>query len=233
MSTRRAVKNHAWFALATDPSYLSQSNESLSRRTCNAATTSSCTFQLFMLPIFLYQSCRLLYMLPILCYQLCHMLSKLYLPRRKYDASPSLRAYNASFSSYTVQLFTLFMLCSQPSAVSMAGLPLWPSTEGPSYFPVFLNAIGDFLTIQLGCSFFHVSIASDLPVEYNDSLDNCADMPAFKKLMSTARAILTIALTPHRYMTNLASKQETFRDAIMCLYEHSLGDCESEVLRNI
>ena len=25
MSTRRAVKNHEWFALATDPSYLSQS----------------------------------------------------------------------------------------------------------------------------------------------------------------------------------------------------------------
>ena len=183
----------------------------LSRRTYNAKTL------LFMFPIFFYQSCRIFFMLPILCDQLCHMLPKLYLSRRKYNASQSRRTYNTSFSSCTVQLCTLAILCSQASAVSMAGLPLWPSTEGPSYFPVFLNAIGAFLTIQLGCSFFHVTNASDLPVEYIDSLDNCADSPAFKKLMTTARAILTIALTPHRYMTNLASSRKL---SVMLFYAY-------------
>ena len=143
------------------------------------------------------------------------------------------RSNNAPFASNTVQMLVFALIFSQASAVSMAGLPLWPSTEGPSYFPVFLNAIGAFLTIQLGCSFFQVKKPSEIPVTYEAGLDNCSDEPAFKKIMTTARAVLTIALTPNKSMTNLASKKETFRDAIMCLYEHSVGDCESEVLRNI
>ena len=51
------------------------------------------------------------------------------------NASSSRCTYHASFSSCTLQLVMLSILCSQASAVLMAGLPLWPSTEGLSARP--------------------------------------------------------------------------------------------------
>jgi hypothetical protein len=123
-------------------------------------------------------------------------------------------------------------LCSVASAINLAGLPIWSASDGAAHYPIFLQSMGAFLTIQLGCAYFQVLNPTNLPSAFHESLVGMATAAEYTRVMTTAFAYLTMALhnNPEMFVWEI-NNHLNFRDAMIALYTYASGDSESEVMR--
>lgn len=129
-----------------------------------------------------------------------------------------------------IRCVILAKVCSFASAVSLTGLPLWSTSDGIAYYPIFLQGMGACLTVQLGCACFQVSTPSELPSAWSADVVGVVDNAAFTKMTKMAYAYLTMSLRDNPEMLREINAKN-FREAMLALHTYASGDVQSEVLR--
>jgi hypothetical protein len=143
-------------------------------------------------------------------------------------------AINNANITNTLRFLFFAKLCCVASAVNLQGLPSWSISDGAPHYPIFLQAMGAFLTIQLGCAFFQVLNPTDLSVEYNNTLVGVTNNAELNNKLTMALAYLTMSLQHNPEMLREINAHPTsFRDAMIALHVYTSGDSESEVMRGI
>ena len=140
-------------------------------------------------------------------------------------------ALNKPTVNNAVRFLIFAKICSLASAVTMTGLPMWAASDGAAYYPAFLQGLGAFLTLQLGCAFFQVVNPSELPRAYSAAL-GVKDENTFNNAMIMAFAYLTMSLKDHTQMLRIIEGfPKNFRGALIAIHKEISGDSEAEVMR--
>jgi hypothetical protein len=133
--------------------------------------------------------------------------------------------------SSVLRFIVFAKILSVASAVTITGLPRWESSDGVAHYPLFLQSMGAFLSIHLGCTYLQVINPSDIPPTYVDTMTDIKDAATYLKMLRQAYSYLTLSLVNYTELMRIISTHKDYRDAMMAIHTHVSGDCESEVVR--